>query len=97
MEWLMGRSIDHTISHYPSAISHSRARASAGPLEIGAAVAHGRLPQLRARLSAAPRRGQAPLLFPQLPHRHQVVDAAVGRHLTVVGAVEHEELAHLVQ
>src|SRR4051812_41686015 len=99
----MATSILHQPS--PSAISHqpltvawrsSGSSATAGPFEIRPAIAHRRLAELRAGLAAAARRRQRPLLA-DLPHIDQIVDAAVRRQLAIIGAIEHEELAHLVE
>src|SRR5207253_7636169 len=68
-----------------------------GPSEVGAAVPDGGLAQLGARLTAAARRRERLLPRAALPHHDQILDAAVRRQLAIIGAVQLEELAHLVE
>src|SRR5687768_13715238 len=78
--------------------------APTGPLELGGGSGRRRAlrgaqlrPHRRSRLGGQTRGPGATGLLPHAPERHQVVLPAVGRQLAVVGAVQVEELAHLMQ
>src|SRR5262245_65659749 len=73
-----------------------RPRPSPRPFQSAPAIA---LAQLRAHLALGPRwqRRLARRLRTEFPESNQIVDSAVGRQFTVIGAIQVNELAHFMQ